>query len=217
MSGAVSTSYEYKKKYSHFSGKKKDWIPWEEKYLAKSRRSGYKDLLLGRLTIPKSTEILDPVEDEDELKIRVLNNDAYSDLIMSIDTTMSAGKVTFSLVRALVRGTKSADYEDGNAEIAFTRLTNKYAPKTVPSLAKTNRLFYQAKLKKQVNPDIFITYLEGLRATMGDMESYITDKQFIMHVMNNLNKDYDNTVENLEKLILTTRKILSRSSRCVKI
>jgi hypothetical protein len=127
----------------------------------------------------------------------VLNEDAYSDLIMGIDTTTSAGKVAFSLVR----GIKSADYEDGNAEIAFTRFTNKYAPKTAPCLAKTNRLFYQAKLKKQVGPYIFITYLEGLCATMGDMESFITDKQFIMHVMNNLNKDYENTVENLEKLI----------------
>jgi hypothetical protein len=58
-------------------------------------------------------------------------------------------------------------------------------------------LFYQAKLKKQVDPDIFITYLEGLPATMGDMDSFITDKQFIMHVMNNLNKDYEKNVENL--------------------
>jgi hypothetical protein len=67
----------------------------------------------------------------------VLNEDAYSNLVMSIDTTTSAGKVAFSLVR----GTKLADYEDGNAEIAFARLANKYAPKTAPSLAKTNRLF----------------------------------------------------------------------------
>ena len=66
---------------------------------------------------------------------------------------------------------------------------------------KINRLFYQAKLKKQVDPDVFVTYLECLRTTMGDMDNFITDKQFIMHVMNNLNKDYDNTVENLEKLI----------------
>jgi hypothetical protein len=136
MSGALS-SYEYNKKYY--------WIPWEEKYLAKSRRYGYKDLLLGRLTIPKSSKLLDPVEDEEELKIRVLNEDAYSYLIMSIDTTTSAGKVAFSPVR----GTKSADYEDGNAEIVFTRLANKYAPKTAPSLAKTNRLFYQAKLRSK--------------------------------------------------------------------
>jgi hypothetical protein len=69
MSGALSSYEEYKKKYSYFSGKKKDWIHWEEKYLAKSRRYGYKDLLLGRLTIPKSSKLLDPVEDVEELKI----------------------------------------------------------------------------------------------------------------------------------------------------
>ena len=193
----TTSSYEYKKKNVYFSGKKKDWTSWEEKYLAKSKRYGYKSLLLGRETIPKSTDILDPVQDEDKIKIRELNDDAYSDLVLSIDTTTSAGKVAFSYVR----GSKSTDYQDGNAEFAFTRLQNKYAPKSAPSLNKINRLFYQAKLKKQVDPDVFVTYLEGLRTTMGDMNNFITDKQFIMHVMNNLNKDYDNTVENLEKLI----------------
>jgi hypothetical protein len=191
------TYYDTKKKYVYFSGKKKDWIPWEEKYLAKSKRYGYKDLLLGMITIPKSSEILVAGEDDDLIKIRELNEDAYSDLVLSIDTTTSAGKVAFSYVR----GTKSADYKDGNAAVAFSRLTNKYAPKTAPSLAKTNRLFYQAKLKKQADPDIFITHLEGIRTTIGEMDSFITDKQFIMHVMNNLNKDYGNTVENLEKMI----------------
>jgi hypothetical protein len=40
------------------------------------------------------------------------------------------------------------------------RLTKKYARKTAPSMAKTNGLFYKAKLKKQVDPDVFIiTYL----------------------------------------------------------
>jgi hypothetical protein len=128
------SSYEYKKKYSYFSGKKKDWIPWEEKYLAKSRRYGYKDLLLGKLMIPKLSNILDPVKEQEECKIRVLNEDVYSNPIMSINTTTSAGKVAFPLVR----GTKTAAYEDSNEQIAFTRLTNKYAPKTVLSLAKTN-------------------------------------------------------------------------------
>jgi CRISPR/Cas system-associated endoribonuclease Cas2 len=36
---------------------------------------------------------------------------------------------------------------------------------------------------------------------MGDIDSFITDKQFIMHVMNNLNKHYGNMAANLEKLI----------------
>jgi hypothetical protein len=96
MSGAMP-SYKYKKKYSYFSGKKKDWFPWEERYLAKSRRYGYKDLLLGRLSIPKSSNILDPVKDQDKVKTQVLNEDAYSHLIVSIDTTTSAGNITFSL------------------------------------------------------------------------------------------------------------------------
>jgi hypothetical protein len=70
-------------------------------------------------------------------------------------------------------------------------------------------------LKKQVDPpDIFVAYLEGLRATMGDMESFITEKQFIMHVMNNLNKDYDNTVKNLEKLINDRNNPLTTKQMC---
>ena len=38
-----------------FSGKKKDWVTWEEKFLSKAKRRGYKDLLLGRTEILKST------------------------------------------------------------------------------------------------------------------------------------------------------------------
>jgi hypothetical protein len=97
------------------------------------KRNTSPSLLLG-----KSSEILVAGEDDDLMKIRELNEDAYSNLVLSIDTTTSAGKVAFSYVC----GTKSADYEDDNAAAGFSRLTNKYAPKTAPSLAKTNRLFY---------------------------------------------------------------------------
>jgi hypothetical protein len=72
-------------------------MPWEEKYLAKSRRYGYKDLLLGRLTIPKSSELLDPVEDEAELKIQVLNEDAYRPHHEHQRNYKCSGKVAFSL------------------------------------------------------------------------------------------------------------------------
>jgi hypothetical protein len=53
-----------------------------------SKKAGYK--LLGEETIPKSTEILDPTKDTDKVKIRELNEDANSNLIMSINTTRSA-------------------------------------------------------------------------------------------------------------------------------
>ena len=55
-----------------FSGKKKDWDAWEEKFLAKARRRGYKRILLGEAKIPNDSVVLDPDEeaDKDQLLIR---------------------------------------------------------------------------------------------------------------------------------------------------
>jgi hypothetical protein len=51
-----------------FSRKKKDWISWEEKFLAKSKRQGYKEILLGKVEVLKSTDIFDPAIDEDKIR-----------------------------------------------------------------------------------------------------------------------------------------------------
>jgi hypothetical protein len=156
-----------------FSGRKKDWITWEEKFLSKAKRRGYKDLLLGKVEIPMSTEVLiaDSESDTDasdaealeatkatklKIKIRELNEQGYSDLILSMDTKENAGKIAFNLVRS----SKNEDYEDGNIAVAFKSLKRKYSPKTAPTLAKYHKLFYSSKLKKKADPDVYITYLE---------------------------------------------------------
>jgi hypothetical protein len=72
-----------------------------------------------------------------------------------MDTRESAGKVAFNIVKRL----KSTDYAYGNALVAWKGLKRKYSPTTAPSLAKLHKQFYSAKLKKKVNPDIFIAYL----------------------------------------------------------
>ena len=191
--------YETSIRVISFSGKKKDWIAWEEKFLAKSKRRGYKDILLGKVTIPKSTDTLDPAIDseKDLIEIREKNESGYTDLILSMDTETSSGKVAFNTVR----NSKSKDYEDGNIEVAFKNLRRKYSPKTAPSLAKLHKSFYGAKLKKNVDPDIFITNLEDLRSRMEDMRYDMIDNQFILHVVNNLTEDYMNQVESLERRI----------------
>jgi hypothetical protein len=104
-----------RKKYIYFSRKKLDWIPWEEKYLAKSKCYGYKYHLMGKVTISFTTNILNPVKDAEKIKIQELNKDAYSGLILGINNTMSAGKAAFSYVR----GTNLVDYDDSNAKVAF--------------------------------------------------------------------------------------------------
>ncbi len=53
-----------KDEYTHtkiitFNGKKRDWDPWEDKFLACAKRRGYKHVLLGKETTPESTEHLD--------------------------------------------------------------------------------------------------------------------------------------------------------------
>ena len=176
-----------------FSGKKKDWITWEEKFLSKAKRRGYKDLLLGRAVIPMSTANLTWDNDSDasdgsnlqakeaiklKIKTRELNKQGYLGLILSMDTKDNAGKIAFNLVCS----SKSDDYEDGNIAVAFKSLRRKYSPKTAPTLAKYHKLFYSLKLKKKADPDVFITYLEDLRLNMAEMKSRMTDDQFLLHL-----------------------------------
>jgi hypothetical protein len=42
-----------------FYGKVDEWPIWSERFLAKSRRFGFKDLLLGKLSIPTADEKFD--------------------------------------------------------------------------------------------------------------------------------------------------------------
>ena len=71
-----------------FKGTKEEWPVWEEKFLARGRRKGYKDILKGIVNVPKSTDVLDMSSDsgKDAKKARDSNDDAYEGLILSINT-----------------------------------------------------------------------------------------------------------------------------------
>jgi hypothetical protein len=142
MTDPSAKYYETSIRVITFSGKKKDWIAWEEKFFAKSKRCGYKDVLIGKVTIPKSTDVLDPADPDKEklIAIQKLNESGYTDLILSMDTETSSGKVAFNIVR----NSKGKDYEDGNIEVAFKLLRRKYAPQYAPSLAKLHKSLYGA-------------------------------------------------------------------------
>ena len=98
-----------------FSGKKQDWSAWEERFLAKPRRKGFKRLLLGKETIRKSNVVIDTSNDigKAQKKMVELNAMAYSELILSMDIKQSGGKVAFSIVK----GSKSTEYKDGNGSV----------------------------------------------------------------------------------------------------
>ena len=183
----------------NFTGKKEEWSTWSEKFLAKARRSGIKDVLLGKVSIPKTNEEINEKTDEGKIMMKIfdLNELAYTELILSIDVRTSSGKVAFNMVK----GCKNKDYTEGNAAMAWERLKNKYEPTSAPSLVKTERLFRQSSLSKNEDPDAWITTLEEFRMKLEDMGSAMTDDQFMIHVLNNLTSDYELQMVLLEKRI----------------
>jgi hypothetical protein len=129
-----------------FYGKSEEWPTWSEKFLAKARGYGFKDVLLGKVKVPRTGEDYD-TESQEGKKLTIvadMSELAYTELILSIDDKTSSGKVTFNLVK----GCKNKDYANGKASMAWERLNNKFEPSSAPSLVKLEKQFRQCSLKK---------------------------------------------------------------------
>ena len=178
-----------------FSGRKKDWPMWEEKFLARASHRGYKMVLTeDSVAIPKPDETGLTPEQE---KVKKLNEKAYMDLILSMNTDQSGGSVAFNIIKS----TKKGDYKEGNARLAWKKLKKKYAPTTAPSLMRMSELYANANLRKGSDPDVYITYLEDLRDRLELMNWKVTDTQFMVKVLNSLTPEYSTQVKLLEKRI----------------
>jgi hypothetical protein len=83
-----------------FYGKVDEWPIWRERYLAKSIRFGFKDLLFGKLSIPTVDENFDEGTESGKKKSIAIemNEIAYTELILSVDVKTSSGKVAFNLI-----------------------------------------------------------------------------------------------------------------------
>jgi hypothetical protein len=81
--------------------KSEEWPTWSEACLAKARRYGFKDLLLGKVKVPRTDEDYD-MESEEGKKLTInadMNELVYTELILSIDDKTSSGKVAFNLMK----------------------------------------------------------------------------------------------------------------------
>jgi hypothetical protein len=100
-----------------------------------------------------------------------------------------------------VKGCKNKDYADGNTNMAWQRLKNKYELQSAPSLVKMEKQFRQSALKKGQDPDIWITELEDYRMKLDELGSRISENQFILHILNNMTANYDLQLAMMEKRI----------------
>jgi hypothetical protein len=65
-----------------FSGIKDEWPTWNEKFLSKAKRSGIKNVLLGKIRILKSSGVFDEKTDEGKRMLRIMdfNEMAFTEL-----------------------------------------------------------------------------------------------------------------------------------------
>jgi len=189
-----------------FSGRTTDWEGWSEKFLARAKRKGYKKLLVGKETVPKVSAYADAEGKDDATSKKIVklgdaNEEAFEDVILSINHTTKQGKVAFSLVK----NCKTSDYPEGNCKLAWDRLVAKYAPKTAPSLLKLKKQFANSRLgDAEMHPDEWITELESLRNDMDkiSLSAKMTDQDFMIHVLNNLPVEYDVVLDGMESRLM---------------
>jgi len=100
-----------------FSGKQDDWKFWEVKFLARARRKGFREILLGKETIPKDDEKFDLTDPKEKAQseMRDKNELAFEELVLSIDTSTGDGRVAFQAICCC----KNDDYKNGNAADAW--------------------------------------------------------------------------------------------------
>ena len=125
----------------------------------------------------------------EERALEKLNDEAYDDLIMSMDNKVAFNKVSQA---------KTSTLSEGCAYTAWTNLINKYKPRTVQSRAEKKLKFAQSKLEDWTkDPDEWLDSLEELKSDLELMNSEISDEDFKIHVLNNLPKEYESLVEKL--------------------
>ena len=140
-------------------------------------RKRYKYILTeSRIAVRRSVRLV-TVDKDDQEEIENLNDIDFNDLILSCDE-----EISFSIVAEAT----TIERPDGDACLAWKRLSAKYEPKTGTSMVLLKKEFNKCALKKNQDPDEWITELERIRTRLR------------FHILNNLTPEYDNVVENIE-------------------
>lgn len=183
-----------------FTGNKRDWPIWSEKFLARADIKGYRDILLGEVVVKTDFEFAEIVDEDEKHKaeaIRRLNKDAYIDLLLSIGTEHETGRVAFQIIRT----SKTKELSSGDARAAWLRLESKFESKRAPNRLLLKEKFMNMKLKNpRADPDVWITQLEDLQVQINSAKpDSITEDELIEHILGNLPSVYDIEIHTLRK------------------
>ena len=170
-----------------YSGKKDDWRMWHRQFLAMAGKKKCKEVLLGTVTVPKASDTLNETTDSEKIKAREANENAYHNLILA-----NAHQVAFNLVDQAV----SDELPDGDAKLAWDRLKGKYDSSSASTMVQLSKKFMDLKLtNSKTDPEEWIVELEILRARLERTSYKITENHLLVHILQNVPKEYDTVVE----------------------
>ena len=106
-------------RYLPFKGKKDEWEMWSAKFMSKARKKKYLKILTGEMTVEFEDESNKTTEEKEKEK---LNDEAYDDLITSMEDKIAFNKVNQAKTKTL---------KNGCTKTAWLNLLNKYKPKSV--------------------------------------------------------------------------------------
>ena len=131
------------------------------------------------------------------MKAREDNKNAYHHLILS-----NTNKIAFNIINKEI----TTDLPDGDASLAWKRLSAKYNSKSLTVVVGLSNHFNKAKLTSlSINPEDWIMELEILQVRLGNMNCPITEKHLMVHIMYNLPKEYNSVTETGKTIINETK------------
>jgi hypothetical protein len=98
----------------------------------------------------------------------------------------------------IIDGSRSAMFPDGDASLAWKRLNEKFEPRNSSNLMTIKREFSQCILKRERNPEDWINQLLLMNRRMEGMGYKMSEMEIIVHILNNLPREYESVVEQIE-------------------
>jgi hypothetical protein len=184
-----------------FNGKKVEWTVWSKKFLAKSRKKGYKQILQGRELAPEEETDLSQINDKAVRKrmelVRELNKDAHEDLLLSIDSSTATGRSVCNIVD---KARPAGFEEDGYTPTAWQNLNDKYASADGMTRLDLKEELSNCKLKNVRNDlEEWIDELVDIQTQLIKAGATMSDRDIMEYVLLRLPKDYDTERKDCEK------------------
>jgi len=180
-----------------FNGEPEEWNYWEEKFLARGGKKGFKDVLTGVLQATNDSKTLDLMSAVGKEKNLVKKQNTFGIWRVDFVHWYEQGQGEDCIPDC----EEQQNYweEGGDVALVWKWLKEKYAPKIAPRKVKLMQEFQKMTLKSSgEDPDVWLTNLESIQMKLAETSYTISDKQLMIHIMNNLPKEYNIQVSKLE-------------------